>query len=87
MIKIKDGYQIRKILDRDVVTADPDVFNGIIKLNDTGALIWNGVAAGRSPEEIAEDIFSEYETTREKALEDVKKFIADLTEKDVFEEC
>lgn len=87
MIKIKDGYQIRKILDRDVVTADPDVFNGIIKLNDTGALIWNGVAAGRSPEEIAEDIFSEYETTREKALEDVKKFIADLTEKGVFEEC
>ena len=87
MIKIKGGYQIRKILDRDVVTADPDVFNGIIKLNDTGALIWNGVAAGRSPEEIAEDIFSEYETTREKALEDVKKFIADLTEKGVFEEC
>ena len=87
MIKIKDGYQIRKILDRDVVTADPDVFNGIIKLNDTGALVWNGVAAGRSPEEIAEDIFSEYETTREKALEDVKKFIADLTEKGVFEEC
>lgn len=87
MIKIKDGYQIRKILDRDVVTADPDVFNGIIKLNDTGALIWNGVAAGRSPKEIAEDIFSEYETTREKALEDVKKFIADLTEKGVFEEC
>ena len=87
MIKIKDGYQIRKILDRDVVTADPDVFNGIIKLNDTGALIWNGVAAGKSPEEIAEDIFSEYETTREKALEDVEKFIADLTEKGVFEEC
>lgn len=87
MIKIKDGYQIRKILDRDVVTADPDVFNGIIKLNDIGALIWNGVAAGRSQEEIAEDIFSEYETTREKALEDVKKFIADLTEKGVFEEC
>ena len=31
MIKIRDGYQIRKILDRDVVTADPGLFNGIIK--------------------------------------------------------
>lgn len=87
MIKIRDGYQIRKILDRDVVTADPGLFNGIIKLNETGALIWNGIAEGKTAEEIAARICEEYDTTMEKAVEDVNVFVRDLTEKGVFEEC
>lgn len=87
MIKITDGYELRKILDRDVVTADPNVYNGIIKLNETGAVIWKGIAAGKTKDEIAEEIFSEYETTREKALADVTGFIEDLKEKGVFTEC
>lgn len=87
MIRINDGFQLRKILDRDVVTADPNVYNGIIKLNETGALIWNGVAAGKTAEEIAGGIADEYEVAPEKALEDVKRFIDDLKEKGVFSEC
>ena len=87
MIKIRDGYQIRKILDRDVVTADPGLFNGIIKLNETGALIWNGIAEGKTAEEIVAQICEEYDTTMEKAVEDVNAFVHDLTEKGVFEEC
>lgn len=87
MLKINDGFELRKILDRDVVTADPNVFNGIIKLNETGALIWNGIADGKTREEIAARICEEYETTSEKALADVNAFIEGLLEKGVLREC
>ena len=78
---------MRKILDRDVVTADPAVFNGIIRLNETGALVWQGISEGKDPGEIVKDLLEEFDTTEEKASADVKTFVEELLKKGVFEEC
>lgn len=86
-MKIKDGFVIRKVADCFVVMnlgQELDL-GGMITLNETGALIWNGVAEGLSVSEIAKKITDEYEVSEEKALEDVKTFICKMKEAEVFE--
>ena len=86
-MKIKDGFVIRKVADCFVVMNLGQELNlgGMITLNETGALIWNGVAQGLSDSEIAKRITDEYEVSEEKALEDVKTFICKMKEAEVFE--
>ena len=86
-MKIKDGFVIRKVADCFVVMnlgQELDL-SGMITLNETGALIWNGVAEGLSVSDIAKRITDEYEVSEEKALEDVKTFICKMKEAEVFE--
>jgi hypothetical protein len=86
-MKIKDGFVIRKVADCFVVMnlgQELDL-GGMITLNETGALIWNGVAEGLSGSDIAKRITDEYEVSEEKALEDVKTFICKMKEAEVFE--
>lgn len=86
-MKIKDGFVIRKVADCFVVMNLGQELNlgGMITLNETGALIWNGVAEGLSASDIAKRITDEYEVSEEKALEDVKTFICKMKEAEVFE--
>lgn len=83
-MKIKDGFVVRDIMGQCVVVATGEAsenFSGMIKLNDTGKDIWEGVAAGKTEEEIVDDIVSEYDVDREYAEVSVKKFIADMKDK------
>ena len=48
-MKIKNGFVVREIAGECVVVALGEaskIFNGIIKLNDTGRIIWNMLAEG-----------------------------------------
>ena len=50
-MKIKDGFVVRDIMGQCVVVATGEAsesFSGMIKLNDTGKDIWEGVASGKS---------------------------------------
>ena len=88
-MKIKDGFVVREIMGQCVVVSTGEasqVFSGMIKLNDTGKDIWEGVAAGKSEAEIVDFIVSEYDVERDRAEASVKKFIADMKNKGFIED-
>lgn len=85
-MKVKDGYILRHVMNSDVVMDVTGGFSGIIKLNEVSAEIWNGVAAGKSLAEIADDIAGKYEVGREQALADAEKFCHAMCEQGFFTE-
>ena len=83
-MRIKDGFVVRDIMGQCVVVATgeaSETFSGMIKLNDTGKDIWEGVAAGKSEEEIVEFLISEYDVDEERAKNSVKSFVSDMKDK------
>ena len=85
-MKIKEGFLIRKVGEQAVVVSVGDatnIFNGMIRLNATGELLWNRII---DREELVDALVSEYEVGREKAGEDVDKFIAILSKPGIIEE-
>lgn len=51
-------------------------FHGMVKLNDTGTVIWNGIEKGLDEAEIAEQLAAGYDVEVGQALKDVESFIA-----------
>ena len=78
-MKIKEGFLIRKV-------GEQAVFNGMIRLNATGELLWNRIIDGADREGLVDTLVSKYEVDREKAGEDVDKFIAILSKPGIIEE-
>lgn len=86
-MKIKNGFTIREAAGSYVVMnlGGEMNFNGMITLNETGALIWKSIEEGLDEAQIAKKITDEYDIGFEKALTDVKSFIAKMREADVIE--
>ncbi len=86
-MKIKEGFVLRETAGSYIVMdlGSEISFNGVITLNETGAVIWRAIEEGRTENEIAELIASEYETDAETALRDVKAFINKMSEAGVLE--
>ena len=81
-MKIKQGYVLRKVANLWVVLplAEETVnFNGMIKLNDCGALLWKGLERGCEPEELVDAVLAEYRVSREQARADVTEFLENLS--------
>lgn len=53
-------------------------FNGIIRLNHTGAFIFESLQNGRSKDEILEELTSKYDVDKQKASEDLDKMMDTL---------
>ena len=88
-MKIKEGFVVKEIAGQCVVIALGEaskIFNGIIKLNDTGRFIWDKLVEGADVPEIVEALLGEYEgVDRETAEKDVEKFIDVLKGADILE--
>ena len=83
-MKIKDGFVVRDIMGQCVVVATGEAsesFSGMIKLNDTGKDIWEGVASGKSEDEIVDFIVREYDVEEDRAKTSVKKLIDEMKDK------
>ncbi len=81
-MKIKDCYVLREVADNYVVLplgAESVSFNGMITLNESGALLWRALENGGDRETLADALMGEYEIDRETALADADEFIASLT--------
>lgn len=62
-------------------------FQGIVRLNQTGADIWRGLEKGWSQEQIAEQLVNDYSgIDNNAALRAVQKVINQLREADLLEE-
>ena len=87
-MKIKDGFVVRDLAGQSIVVALGEAsktFNGMIKLNDTGRLIWDMLAQGKSRDEIADKFIAEYEVERAIAERDIDAFIEVLQGAEILE--
>ena len=87
-MKIKDGFVVREIAGESIVIALGEaskIFNGMIKLNETGRIIWDGLAKGEDQETIIASILSEYDVAREIVERDYNKFIDTLKGANILE--
>ena len=78
-MKIKQGFVMRDVAGQAVAIATGEAsksFHGMVKLNDTGAVIWNGIQKGLDEAEIAEQLAAGYDVEADQALKDVESFIA-----------
>ena len=88
-MKIKDGFVVRDLAGQSIVVALGEAsktFNGMIKLNDTGRLIWDMLAEGKTKDEIADRFAAEYDVAREVAENDIGAFIETLQGAGILEE-
>ena len=85
----KKGFVLREIAGQAVVIATGEAsrsFHGMVKLNETGKKIFNGLEEGNTPEEIAEKITAQYDqVTYEQALADVSAMITKMDEAGILE--
>ena len=88
-MKLKYNFVMNKVADKNVavaVGADSETFNGFIKMNDTGAYIFNMLKKDVTEDEIVASLEKEYEgVTKQELLNTVKEFIVRLKESDVIE--
>ena len=81
-MKIRNGFMLRKVGGQNVVVAVGAAsrdFNGIIKLNETGAFLWELLKSERTTEELTEALLAEYDIDRETASADVEAFAERLS--------
>ena len=82
-MKLKEEFVLRQVADVWVVLPVGKTsvdFNGMLTLNESGALLWNTLEQGGDREKLADALLAEYEVDRETALADVDEFIAKLKE-------
>ncbi len=87
-MKIKSGFILREVAGSYIVVAVGEAvknFNGVINLNETGAILWQRLQEGCDEEGLVKALLSEYEVEKDLAQKDVKNFIAKLTEAGLIE--
>lgn len=87
-MKIKDNFVLKKIAGSYVVvpvrTRAVD-FSGIIKLSESGALLWELLMKGAERDDLIAKLLEEYEVDEPKAAADVDRFIDNLRKADLLE--
>ncbi len=82
-MRIKNGFVLREVAGQNMVIATGEAskdFHGMIKLNNTGKEIWQGMQDGLSETEIAKVLQEKYEIDIEKAEQDTREFIGKMLE-------
>lgn len=82
-MRIKKGFVLREVAGQNMVIATGEAskdFHGMIKLNNTGKEIWQGLQDGLSEAEIAKNLQEKYQIEGEKAEQDTKEFIGKMLE-------
>ena len=77
--RIKDGFVLRDVAGQTVVIATGEAsrdFHGMVKLNGTGRVIWEGLSRGDDAEDIAQELAKSYDVDLETAQRDVASFVA-----------
>ena len=80
-MKIKSEYILRKTAGTWIAmatTPDYDDVEGVLTLNDSGALLWQALADGCEVEDLVRVLTKEYEIDVKSAAEDIDAFIAKL---------
>ena len=88
-MKIKKGFVLEKVGDSYLACATGKLareFKGLVRLNETGAFLWEKLSSSdKSEEDLARAILEEYDTTADVAQRDVKLFVENLTRVGIIE--
>lgn len=88
-MKLKYNFVTNEVANKIVAVAvggDLEKFNGFIKMNDTGAYIFNMLKSDVTEEEIVAAMKKDYEDAAEEEIrETVSEFVGKLKEADVLE--
>ena len=88
-MKLKKDFVLRQVADTWVVLPVGQTsvsFNGMLSLNDSGALLWQALEQGADPEALADVLTREYEVERSVALADAEEFLETLRNAGCLEE-
>lgn len=88
-MRIKQGFVMRDVAGQAVVIATGDAsrdFHGMVKLNQTAAVVWHGVEEGLDVKAIAERLVAEYDVETGRALADVEALLARMREQGFVED-
>ena len=78
-MKISEGYILRKIADTHfAVSVRPADAGRMIRLNETGALLWQALEKGADAPALISLLMAEYEVDEATASSDVQHFLASL---------
>lgn len=61
-------------------------FNGMINLNETGALLWKTMLEGADEKKLISALLNEYDVSEETAQKDVRNFIIKMREASLIDE-
>ena len=81
-MKIKKGFIVRKVGEENIVVPVGEAsksFHGMIKLNESGAFLWNFYTDEHTAEEGVAALLAEYDVEKEIAERDVNAFVENLT--------
>ena len=82
MLKVKKGFLLRRLGDEFMVVAIGEAsksFNGMIRLNDTGAFYWKELEKGSSEDDLTAKTLERYEgVDQEAARRDVREFLQSI---------
>ena len=84
-MKMKEGFILRKVGTQYVAAATgkaSEIFNGIIRLNESGAFVFRQLQEGATAEELMARLLEEYDVDEAAARQDVDRFLAALKEAD-----
>ena len=87
-MRIRDGFILRKVGTQYVVAATgkaSENFNGMMRLNESGAFAFRLLQEGVTEEELVGRIVAEYEVGEEAARSDVRRFLGRLQEANALE--
>ena len=87
-MKIKEGYMQSTVAGRAVVVplGHTNTFRNMIKLNETGKLLWSLLTEDTTREALIDALCAEYEIDRSVAERDVDAFLDTLRRFDVLAE-
>ena len=82
MLKTKKGFLLRRLGNEAMVVAIGEAsksFNGMIRLNDTGAFYWKELEKGSSEDDLTTKTLERYDGVDEAAArQDVRAFLASV---------
>lgn len=88
-MKIKDGYMLREVAETPIAVAVGPAargFNGMIRLNSSGAFLWRLLERGSAEAELAEECATRYGLGRAEAAEHVAAFLELLQKNGLIDE-
>jgi hypothetical protein len=88
-MRIKQNFMLRNIADHWIVVPLGERvvdFNGLITLNETGALLWKELENGADKESLVNILLQEYDIDLHTASKDVDEFLDSLEKGRLLEE-
>jgi hypothetical protein len=80
-MKLSNKFVLRQVAGNWVVLPMSDAtvnFNGMIKLNESGVMLWRLLEQGKDREALAEMLTTVYDVSLDEALADVDEFLNKL---------